>query len=117
MSLVPWQQQVVECLRELSDIDLQKRAWLEGMYELCPDPVELLCQIFDDTGVLAELDARQAFSPKCDALLRKLHRMTNEVDVERPPECLLEDPKWKEVTSMAKIALDEITKLSDSVQS
>lgn len=113
MSLVPWQQGVVECLRDLSDVDLQRRAWLDGS-EYCHDPIELLCSIFDD--VTPELDAGQAFSPKCDGLLRKLDRMIDEVDVEQRPECLLEDPKWKEVAVMAKTALDEITKLSTSVQ-
>ena len=84
---------------------------MDGMYELCPDPVELICQLFDDTGVLEELDAGQVFSLKCDAYLRKLHRMTSVVDVEQHPRCLFEDPIWKEIVATAKTALVEIMKL------
>jgi hypothetical protein len=72
VSWTAWQQNAVDCLREISDTELQKRAWLEKEAMEFPCPVELVCQLFDDTGLDDALEAGEVFfSPECDSLLRE----------------------------------------------
>ena len=104
---------VVECLRDLSDLNLQRRAWLAGDDRTLPSPTELICQLFDDTGLDEELEAGQVFSPKCDAFLRNLSRKCWDIDVDRSPRLLLEDSNWHDVANTASVALLEIEKNAD----
>ena len=45
-----WHEAVLVGLRLLSDLELQRSAWLEGE-GACPDATELVCGLFDDSGL------------------------------------------------------------------
>jgi hypothetical protein len=111
MLLKPWQQAVVDCLIELADSSLQRRSWLSRDGTPLAPPGELVCQLFDDTGLDDILESGQeAFSPTCDRILVELGRSVDKADVEQPIESLLEDDGWREVIELAEAALSEIRK-------
>lgn len=99
--------QVVSGLRELADIDYQRRVWL-GL-----DPrgemssfVEAVETIFDDSGLGPELDAmRPAFGTSIDAQLAALDRVLHLVDARRSVEELIEDPMMGRVREQAAAIL------------
>lgn len=106
MSLTAWQETVVACLRELSDTKQQKRSWIDKDRACFPSPEELVCQLFDDSGLGDLLEAGDvAFSPECDALLGELGRKIDDVRLDQPVASLIEDRAWREVRSLAKEAL------------
>ena len=111
MSLTMWQQTVVACLRELTDTEQQKRSWLDQDGTEFPSPEEIVCQLFDDSGLDEVLEAGEAFSPECDALLRELSRKVANVRLDQPASSLLEGHAWREIGSMAKVALRKIEKI------
>jgi hypothetical protein len=111
--LSTWQRAVVECLQELSDLDLQRKAWLDANGPVLPDPGELICQLFDDSGLGDELQSGEAFAPECDTALRELDQAVVRVDVEQPPRELLGSEPWHEITRKAAAALNEIRKIYD----
>ena len=113
MSLTTWQQTVVDCLRELSDTEQQKRSWLDKDGTEFPSPEEIVCQLFDDSGLGDMLEAGEAFSPECDALLGELRRKVAGMRLDQPVSALLEDHAWREIGSMAKAALRKIERISN----
>lgn len=114
MSLTTWQETVVACLRELSDTEQQKRSWLDKDRAGFPSPEELVCQLFDDSGLGDMLEAGDvAFSPECDALLGELGRKIDDVRLDQPVGSLIEDRAWREIGSMAKAALRRIERISN----
>lgn len=57
-----WQHEVVTSLRDISDIEAQRRSMLAAENaEIILDPVDLMCQLFDDTGLGDKLGAGIAF--------------------------------------------------------
>jgi hypothetical protein len=77
-----------------------------------PSPEELVCQLFDDSGLGDMLEAGEVFfSPECDALLEELGRKVDDVRFDQPVSSLLEDPAWREIGLLAKVALLKIERL------
>jgi hypothetical protein len=106
--MVTWQRDVVDRLRELSNADKQEQAWVNKIDGSLPSPTELVCMLFDDTGIQEEMESGVAFSPRADALLRQLDQMLDPVDVEIPPSELLASDAWKQVRLVAQEALSAI---------
>lgn len=110
MSPEPWHEAVLASLAELRDATRQQQAWLETgaeLYAFPSSPSELVCELFDDTG-LAELLSTGAFGGKADALLRELDQLLREIDLARAPELLLADRSWQMAQRLAGVAHAEI---------
>ena len=112
MSWVPWQQMVLSCLRDLSDTEQQRQTWLNMNGGDLPPPGELVCQLFDDTGLDEELEIGTAISPECDVVLRELGRKLDDIDFDQPTRMLLKDPAWHEAGSMAATAVRIMERIS-----
>jgi len=109
-----WHSRLLESLDELSDVDRQASAWVHRDLEFFPTATELLCQLFDDTGLDQLLSAGEVFSPPLDELLRKMSTLASQVDVELPAEQLLQDALWKELAAMAAQAYNGVNDVLDS---
>ena len=67
---------------------------------------ECVCSLFDDTGVLDELDAgREVFGAPVDEELRALSRLVDKVEDQRAPDVILRDPLMEQVRERAAAAL------------
>lgn len=95
MKLEDWHSDFVESLEGASDIDLQRRAWVDLEDPNFPDPGELICQIFDDSGVDALLDRGVLFSETTDAMLRRLSSLATGIDTTGSPHALLASEEWR----------------------
>lgn len=101
-------EQLIAALRDLSDADFQRRAWLASEGPVVSSFSEDVCQVFDDTGLSLALDAgrrppeleEQAFTA-----LQELDAAVRRVEQAAPPERLLQDPRVKEVREIAARAL------------
>ena len=61
-----------------------------------PDPDELVCQIFDDSGIDVLLAEGQVFSETTDAALRRLSVLAEALDLHQTPTRLLSSEGWLE---------------------
>jgi len=104
-----WLGPFLDSLGQLADLDRQKRAWIAGGPEHFPAPTELICQIFDDSGVQESLDSGTAFSEEADILLRQLGEIVAHLDMSRGPEILIRDPNWLRAVDLARSILAAIS--------
>lgn len=103
----PWLDSFAESLRDAADLNGQKEAWVERKRVDFPSPVELLCQIFDDSGVGDLLDAQRCvFSTTTDAALRKLAKQAARLDLDQEPKQLVASEAWIEFALEASRVLD-----------
>jgi hypothetical protein len=94
-------QMVRDSLRELSDADLQRQAWARGVEGILSDPEELVCQLFDDSGLGDLLEKGVACSPHVDGLFRELDGMLATVDLAQGGRDLTESEAWGAIRAMA----------------
>ena len=109
----PWQQLVIDTLKELSDESFQERAWVRGEGDGISSPLETVNQLFDDSGLGDLLVAGGAFSDGADMALRKLGNLVDAIDFERPIEDLLADSNWLKLRLLAAQAMHEVKKSID----
>jgi hypothetical protein len=109
MSEQKWTAPFLESLRQLADVGAQKQAWVEHRLSEFPAPEELICQVFDDSGIDDALVAGGVFSTDADGLLRQLSRAVGGLDVSRQPARLLADAEWLRVVDLAGQALAAIS--------
>lgn len=65
---------------EISDINFQKRAWLNQDESVCSSYVEVMCRLFDDNNFdsFVEQDAKKyGLAPKLISELKTLQEMLN----------------------------------------
>jgi len=103
-----WHCVFLESLEALAGIERQRRAWLDGTDSSFPSPVELVCQLFDDSGIDDLLEIGLVFSQPTDALLRKMSSLAEEVDVEVAAEKLLQCESWRRLSQDAGRALQMV---------
>jgi hypothetical protein len=106
--------EVLSCLRDLADRDLQEQTWLQAKPGGPASPTELVCQLFDDTALCDYLSARRSapvFSTSVDTLLRQISALISELDLTLPPGLLLRKPQWQEVRAKAAEAAHLIDEL------
>ena len=107
-----WKTNFLLSLQELSSIEKQYIAWIEKK-ETLDSPSEIVCQIFDDSGVTEKLkdQSTQIFSKKIDEELLKLSQMIDNICIEIQPDILLKSKKWIDISRKAnnilKLILDE----------
>lgn len=104
MKREPWHTALLQSLDALSDTDRQWRAWVERESANFAGPVELICQVFDDSGLSELLQAGQVFSPDADDLLRKMDALVLQINVDQPVEQLLNSARWLELAKLANQA-------------
>ena len=72
---------VLESLKELADINTQRRLWLAERGEVSSYE-EAVSQLFNDTGLGHALEnGLTVFSPQADALLTELRAAISSVDI------------------------------------
>lgn len=100
--------QLIVALKDLSDEEFQRRAWLASKGRVISSFSEQVCQTFDDTGlsdVLGGEDCPPDLDKRTFSTLKDLESATSRVDQAAPPEGLLQDPRVKEVREIAARAL------------
>lgn len=102
-------QQVLICLRELSDPEFQERVWLRGEGPEVSSPAELISQLYDDTALGELLDTSETepvFSRDADTILIELSLLLDEIDPYMDIAELLHHPKWAKVRALAARAAE-----------
>jgi hypothetical protein len=107
LKLEPWQQLVLDTLRELSDASFQTRVWVRCENEIS-SPTEAVNQLFDDSGLGDLLEGELVFSEKADLLLKELSRHVDTINFEQPIEELLSDDRWPKLRQLAADAMSEV---------
>lgn len=104
-----WREAVIEALRDIADTEAQRAAWVSGEGHQIPDPTELACELFDDTGLWDRLSAGVVFSQQGDEALRRLGRLFETSSLEGHLADVLESREWKRIVALARAALDCLT--------
>ena len=91
-----WHAGFLQSLEEASDIDGQRSAWVDRTNTRFPAPAELICQIFDDTGIDDLLAESVIFSEATDAALRRLSTLAAGLDLDEEPGRLVSSERWLE---------------------
>src|SRR5687768_8848777 len=94
MNAQDWHVAFLQSLEEASNLERQRRAWIGGMEPAFPTPTELICQIFDDSGVNDLLSEGIVFSESTDALIKKLSLLTGHLNLMSGPAALLSSEDW-----------------------
>lgn len=96
MTMEAWHARFVQSLEEASDIDAQRAAWVDRVNIHFPAPAELICQLFDDSGIDDLLAEGVVFSETIDAALRRLSALAARLDLGAEPEQLVSSGVWLE---------------------
>ncbi len=95
---------LVQALKELADIDYQKRIWLniDNPNKLIASFVEAANNVFDDALITDILENNQiVFDKKVTQALRELDQAVDAVDEYRPEEAIINDPLMQIVREKA----------------
>ncbi len=102
---------LIECLKELSDAEFQRRVWVEGSGPEVSSLEELVSQLFDDTGlgdsIESETIAKELGDDAASALL-ELDSAINTLDQTLPADRLIEHPTMVRVRRLAADALSKL---------
>jgi hypothetical protein len=99
--------EIAECIRQLASIEFQERVWVRGDGPEVSSFDELVCQLFDDTGlgeVLLAGRGAATFGVDADLELRRLSDMLDRVPAGLDAGSLLRHPIWPEVLVVARRA-------------
>ena len=103
---------MVQCLHQLASTEFQERVWVRGEGPEISFYDELVCQLFDDTGLGALLESENASAVLGDEATGSLLRLSHLLD-QIPPgigaEALLQLPIWREIVEVAGEAADLVT--------
>jgi hypothetical protein len=110
----PWQQLVLDTLRELSDASFQEQVWLRREGGEISSPTEVVNQLFDDSGLIDLLGGSDiVFSERADSKLKQLSAYVGTIDFEQSVEDLLSDDRWQQVRHLASQARSEVNDALD----
>ncbi len=110
---------LLQGLEELSDINFQKRIWLntDNPDNLVASFIEAVINVFDDALVKDALENEQIIiNQSVTTALAELHDATDAVNEFRPTEDIIADPLMDIVRQKAALAL-ELVKASDGAES
>ena len=107
---------IKESLAELADAPYQERLWLGEVGQTIGSLDEAMCQLFDDSGLGAALDAGTADSPvfdeAIDSELRQLdHLLRKLAQGHRPSSELMADERMQTARGLASSALFRLVRL------
>ena len=97
--------EVVECLCELGSPEFQERVWVRGEGPEVSTYTEVICQLFDDTGLGDMLDSGAAsieFGPQAEASLLTLRSLLSQVPEGVDARSLFGLPIWRAVVEAAR---------------
>ncbi len=105
---------VIEGLRELADIDFQRRVWLATSGPEISSFSEAICGLFDDSGLSSNLERgilSAVFSKNVYAKLNELGLLIDKVKYDflsLEPDSLIEHPQMQIVRDLASSILAQI---------
>jgi hypothetical protein len=97
-------------LRELADVDFQRRVWSgRGTSHEMSSFEEAVSTLFDDSGLEPDLEqGRTVFDAEVDAELRALGALLQRIDPFRDPDDIIDDPLMADARRRAAAILDAI---------
>ena len=97
---------ILECVKDVSDKEYQKRVWIRGEGPECYDFDETCCDFFDDIDPLIGDYKNSGITESQYHILKKFR---DEFDTfSRKNNCpseFIDTPEWEEITEMAKEVL------------
>ncbi|MGE0229579.1 MAG: hypothetical protein AB7U23_13835 [Dehalococcoidia bacterium] len=100
-----WKILAIEVLRDIADPVAQQAAWIDDTGPRVSEPIELACQLFDDTGLGDRLDAGPVYAPRCDEILRQLGAAFQALRYDQPIDELTASSEWGAIVGLAQRAL------------
>ena len=106
---------VVDTIKKISDKDYQKRIWVrhEDMDKIVDSYDDTTMYFGEDSDAVLKYADEIEMTDKQHEMLKKLNEMVTAYDMsdERPDEAkeIVEDPKWDEIRSYAKLVYEELT--------
>ncbi|MDL2321861.1 hypothetical protein LJC47_05895 [Desulfosarcina sp. OttesenSCG-928-B08] len=111
---------MVLCLKELSDVEYQKKIWVRGEGPDVSSYTEAICGLFDDTGIGDQLDNIKSYgiviSAALDPILQKISDLVDSIGGMETDADVLAHPKWPRVVALASQAL-KLTGESENMRS
>lgn len=96
---------ILECLRELSDQDIQRRLWLSSGGEISSF-TEAVEQLFTDSGLRDQLGTGETgLGIDVEASLLALDAQLGTVDRHKEPGALIDSPSMRKVRELASASL------------
>ena len=101
---------VHSAVKDISDLDLQRKAWL-GEADECVSSFEEMINILYDDNCFEDFIGNEAWSKSTTAatLHQELVRLRDMIDAYEEPETnrqILDDLRWKKITKQAKKVID-----------
>jgi hypothetical protein len=96
-------------LAELADAEYQRRVWFGRDSNEMSSFTEAVATLFDDSGLGDALDSgAPIYGLDVDEALRELSALVGNVDVERAPVDVVDDPAMPAVRSLAATILERL---------
>ena len=92
-------------IKEISDIDYQRRAWCNNSKYECSSYIEIMCRLFDDDNFDMFIDNNAkdyGFDSSFIVLLNQLRNMLNNYIGKNSDIEIITDPKWIKIALHAK---------------
>lgn len=100
-----WEQRVYGAIRDISDIEFQKRAWLSNGNEVSSFS-EIICTLYDDSFFDEFLEENDLTSKNIDydiiLEMKLLKHMLDLYDSSNDESIILRDPQWHAIVEQAK---------------
>jgi hypothetical protein len=97
-----------QCLEELSDKSYQERIWTASSGPEISSFIEAQCQLFDDSGLDLALENNNAFGDQIDNLLKDLRLKLKNINQDRSPLDVINDPQMGAVRKLAAQILNQL---------
>jgi hypothetical protein len=98
-----WKVQILEALAAVANLEGQRASIGGGAFFSCP--TELLCQLWDDTGLTEFFERGAVFTSALDAAFMELNELHGQIDLKVSLSSLLAHPQWQQAALLAtKIA-------------
>jgi hypothetical protein len=97
-----------QCLEELSDKSYQERIWTASSGPEISSLTEAQCQLFNDSGLDLLLEKDGAFGDQIDGLLKDLRLRLKNIDHNRPPLDIINDPQMVAVRKLSAQILNQL---------
>jgi len=98
---------ILECLKELSDRQLQENLWMGRIPNQQSSFEEAVEGLFTDSGLGDELNkGTTGFSTEVETKLHELERQLGQVEAKGGPTKVINDPAMPRVRDLAAVALE-----------
>lgn len=100
---------ILECLKELSDRDLQEDLWMGRIPSQQSSFVEAIEKLFTDSGLGHALSKGETgYSKEAESILRELEQQLARVHAKGGPARVMDDPFMPRVRELAAQALESL---------